>query len=160
MKKWLLSAMLMLGVQQAHALCLPIACSCSVSATPVAFGSFNPLPGTVHNATGTVTVSCNALAGILVPYTIALSTGNGTYASRRMLSGTRNLYYNLYSDTNHTTIWGDGTGGSSLVSGSVTLAALSSFSIPVTVYGRIVAGQNTLVPGLYTDTITVTLTYQ
>lgn len=159
MKKWLAAGVLALFAQHASALCLAPLCTCGVTATPVNFGAFNPLAGTLRSATGTVRMNCNSTVGLLVPYSVALSTGSGTYGTRRMTSGGRSLFYNLYADAAHTTVWGDGTSGSAVVSGSVLLAALASFSLPITVYGQINAGQNMLVPGTYTDTLTVTLTY-
>jgi hypothetical protein len=47
--------------------------ACTVSASGVAFGVYNPLSATSTNATGTVTLSCNSSCG-LGGYNIALST--------------------------------------------------------------------------------------
>jgi spore coat protein U-like protein len=58
-------------------------------------------------------------------------------------------------------VWGDGTGGSSPVRGSVTTlvnGVLGSGSLALTVYGRIPAGQLST-PASYADTILVTVTY-
>jgi spore coat protein U-like protein len=124
------------------------AASCTVSATAVAFGAFNPF-GAVVNSTGTVSVTCSG-GGINNTYTIALSTGSGTYAQRYMNSL---LKYNLYSDSTHMTIWGDGTGGSSTVTGT-NGHTTNNF----TVYGQIPTPQG-IAPNNYSDSITVTVTY-
>lgn len=160
MKKWILGSLFGLCTTQAAALCLPIACSCNVSATPVAFGAYNPLGGAIQDANGSVTLTCSGAAGLLIPYSIAINQGSGTFSSRVMKSGTRNLAYNIYSNSNHTTVWGDGTAGAPAVSGSILLNLLGTLTHPQTMYGRITAGQNTLVPGTYLDTLTVTVTYQ
>jgi spore coat protein U-like protein len=60
--------------------------------------------------------------------------------------------YKLYSDTNHTTNWGN-TVSTDTVSDTGTGA-----SVNYTVYGRI-PPQTTPAPGAYTDTVTVTVTY-
>lgn len=159
MKKWLAAGLLALLTQNAFALCLAPLCTCGVTATPLSFAPFNPLLGTLQRSSSTVRLNCNSTVGLLVPYTVALSTGSGSYTSRRMTSGARTLNYNLYTDSAYSTVWGDGTSGSAVLSGNVTLAALASFSLPFTLYGQIDAGQNTLVPGVYTDNLTVTLTY-
>ncbi|MDQ7970058.1 MAG: spore coat U domain-containing protein [Oxalicibacterium faecigallinarum] len=159
MKKWIFAGLLFGLSQQASALCLAPLCSCNVSATPIAFGSFDPLPGLAQDATGSVTMTCNGVAGLLIPFRIALSSGAGTLTNRKMINGTRNLYYNIYSDTNRTTVWGDGTTGAPNVSGNVLLNLLGTLTVKYDTYGRITAGQTTLVPGTYADTIVVTLTY-
>jgi len=123
------------------------AANCNVSAVGVAFGSYNVFSTTPTDITGSVTVTCNRTT----PYTIALSTGAGTYSSRSLKSGTNVLSYNLFVDATRLTIWGDGSGGTQTVSGSSTNATF-------TVYGRITARQNVKI-GSYTDTVTVTVTY-
>jgi len=159
MKKWIFAGVLYALSQQASALCLAPLCSCSVSATPISFAPFDPVPGLAQDATGAVTMSCNGVAGLLIPYRVSISSGAGTLNSRKMINGARNLYYNVYSDSNHTTVWGDGTTGAPNVSGGILLNLLGTLNVNLNTYGRITAGQTTLVPGIYTDTLTVTLTY-
>lgn len=128
------------------------AATCTVSATPVAFGVYPPFSGTPTTSTGTTTVHCVAGAANIV---IALSTGGGgAYANRRMSNGASNLTYQLYSDAAHTMIWGNGTAGTVTVSAHVP----SNGTQNNTVYGQIPALQGVR-PGAYTDTITVTVTY-
>lgn len=160
LKKLFVTLFFLFVSNQASALCLPIACTCSVGITPVSFGSFNPLLAGTHDANGNVAVTCGGVVGLLIPYTIKLSQGGGTsYTARRMASGTHYLNYNMYTD-NYVTIWGDGTGGSALPGGSITLDLLGlSPARNHTIYGRVASNQTTAVPGLYTDTITVTVTY-
>ena len=127
---------------------------CTVSATSVAFGSFNTLTGSTVDSTGTITVTCNKA----IPYTIALSPGeSGTYSQRRMANGGNTLDYNLYSNPGYNQIWGDGTGGSSTVTGSILLRRDSTDHI---VYGRIpLSTQRNAMVGSYSDSITVTVTW-
>lgn len=161
MKKLIAALFLLFLSQQASALCLPIVCTCNVSATPVAFGSFNPLNGTTHDATGNVAFACGGVAGLVIPYTVTLSQGHSNnYAMRRMTNGGNRLTYNLYRDSTRQTIWGNGTGGSATVAGNILLDLLGlSPPTNLPVYGRILPGQITAVPGIYADTITVTVTY-
>ena len=145
---------------QAQALCIQGLCACTVSTTNVAFGSYNPLAFGNIDSTGSVSVKCGGVVGLLIPFKIDLSTGGGSFTARRMASGANLLGYNLYTDTSYTTIWGDGTGTTQSVVSGVTLDALGLSPAQVFwVYGRIPGRQLTVVPGPYADSISVTLTY-
>ena len=123
------------------------ATGCTLAATGVAFGDYDFLsPGALEGA-GAITVHCDADTS----YTIALSPGYGSYETRRMMSGEHPLGYNLYTDVPRTIVWGDGTGGTQTVGGSV-----ADHAYPV--YAKVPADQNPYV-GTYTDNIIVTLTF-
>ena len=121
--------------------------TCSSSATGVSFGNYSVFSNADSDSAGSVSVSCDGIAS----YSIALSPGNGTYSARRMASGTNHLDYNLYREASRSTVWGDGTSGSSVVTGSGTAATH-------TVYGRIPSRQN-VYAGSYSDNIVVTVSY-
>ncbi len=125
--------------------------SCTlVGGVPLAFGVYTP--SVTSDATTTFTSVCTTGT----PYTLELSAGSGsgaTFATRRMTSGTDTLDYSLYSDAGRSTVWGDGTGGSSTVGSSGT-GLVQTF----TVYGRIPSSAAATI-GVYADTITVTATY-
>lgn len=124
-----------------------LAASCTVNTVGVAFGSYDVFKKGATNSTGRIRLKCSSS----LSYTIALSAGAGTMASRVMTHGADDLQYNLYTDSTRTTVWGDGT------SGSVTMRGLGN-QVAYTVYARIPARQN--VPaGSYSDTVTVTVTY-
>jgi len=126
--------------------------TCTLSASGVAFGTYNPLSAAPNNATGTVTLRCNPRLASTAR--ISLSTGGGSsYAGRRMTSGSASLPYQLYLDSARSRIWGDGTGGSSFDTESG-----SASQVIITVYGQI-APNLALIPGSYTDTITATVVY-
>ena len=80
---------------------------------------------------------------------------SATFATRKLLSatGTEVIDYSIYTDDTHTTVWGDGSAGTSTVSGTGVLGTKSH-----TVYGRMPAGQSAN-QGIYADIINVTLTY-
>lgn len=123
------------------------AATCTLGTQGVNFGNYDFLSTQNLDGVGNVSVTCDVSAS----YTMALSPGGGTYASRQLSNGPYHLAYNLYTDAAHTTIWGDGSSGTSIVSGSGTTASYS-------VYGSSPAGQNPFV-GSYSDVITVTLTF-
>jgi spore coat protein U-like protein len=75
-------------------------------------------------------------------------------AVRRLTSGANTLNYSLYTSGTYGTVWGDGTSGTAAVSGTG-----SGASQTFTVYGRIPSGQTSVPTGVYTDTVSVTVTY-
>jgi spore coat protein U-like protein len=135
-----------------------VLCTCSVDASPLAFGStLDPITTPSVNANGAVTVTCGPI-GLLVGYDVRLSRGaSGSYASRTLTSGADTLAYNLYTDAARTIVWGDGGGGSSVVSNSF-LIGLGNTSRTHTVYGRIPALAGAT-PGVYADTIIATVVW-
>lgn len=138
--------------------------TCTVSASGVAFGSYSIFSTAPTNSTGTVTLTCKGNSRTSTPFSIALNAGlygGGSFSNRRMISGTSYLAYQLYVNAGHSQVWGDGTGGTSTVSGTCTDNAATKArqcSVTSTVYGQIPALQ-TPVPGSYSDTVTVTVTY-
>lgn len=134
--------------------------TCDTSASGVAFGTYPPFSASPTDSTGTVTVTCTpTVLGLLVSYTIALSTGNsGNYAARSMSSGASTLNYQLYTDAARSTVWGDGSAGTATISDGYTIDLLAPVTRNYTVYGRIPALQPAN-PGAYSDTIVVTVTY-
>ena len=146
-------ALALLATGSAHAL----VSSCTVSASGVAFGVYDPTVATATFSSGTVSVSC-VVSGATGhnPITIAFDTGSsGTFTSRTMLNATDFLNYNLYLDAAYTQVWGDGTGVSLTYNQFVT-PGKPSFS--ATVYGMMPALQ-TPGSGTFTDTITVTVSF-
>ncbi len=143
--------MRLLGVWSGLALSLMCwslwAATCTVSTSGIAFGGYDPFVAQDVDSVASIGVTCDETTS----YSIALSTGAGTYEQRVMTSGLHQLLYNLYTDATLSTVWGDGTGHSATVSDTQLLATH-------TVYGRIPARQNPHV-GVYGDTIVITLTF-
>ena len=128
-----------------------ITASCTiVSASTLNFGSQGVLTANVDQ-TSTLQVQCTNTT----PYNIGLNAGTGsgaTVTTRKMTSGGATVNYSLYTDSGHTTVWGN-TVGTDTVSATGNGASQS-----YTVFGRVPA-QTTPAPATYTDTITVTVTY-
>jgi spore coat protein U-like protein len=130
--------------------------TCSATAAALAFGNYTPGTGNLTGNT-TIAVKCTKTT----PFTVALnvgSTAGDTFAQRLMGSGVNTLQYNLYTTAALGTIFGDGTGGTATVAGVGAGIATAS---NVTVFGQLPdnATNQASVPGAYTDTITVTVTY-
>jgi spore coat protein U-like protein len=120
-----------------------------VVGSTVAFGNYT---STQVDQTGNIAVLCTNGTS----YTIGLDAGAGTGAttSVRKMTGSLggNLNYALYRDSGRTNNWGS-TIGTDTQAGTGT-GLLQN----LTVYGRIASAQTPLA-GVYTDTVTVTLTY-
>lgn len=134
---------------------------CTVTATPLAFGSYTPGSGNLDvTATNNITMRCTKGTG----YTVALNPGlaaGATITNRRMRSAAvpaNELAYTLYTDAARTLNWGD-TGATNAPTGTGTgFATAVNFSV----YGRVpdnAVNQNATVAADYSDTITVTVTY-
>lgn len=161
--RWLAACALLLGAANAHALCTALlGCACNASTGTLSFGTINPLSGSTSTTAGSVQVSCGGIASLLVPIKVELSTGgSNSYTTRKLANGANTLNYNLYTDNAYQTVWGNGTGGSQPVNTGILLDLLGQ-SPPLTlwIYARVPTGQTSTPPGLYTDTITVTVTYE
>lgn len=134
------------------------ALECTVSATPVVFGVYNPVSGATAASNGTVSITCGK--GPSASYTIAMTTGTaGTYTPRAMASGSNQLRYNLYTDLAYSRIWGNGTAGTFTVSDSMSIRpGPKTVTKQYGAYGLIPARQLAHI-GSYTDGITVTVTF-
>jgi spore coat protein U-like protein len=131
--------------------------TCTVTATPLTFGTYSASSASPNDATATVTVLYTVGTGFTVAFDAGTATG-ATLAQRRLqnavLSSDR-LNYNIYRNTARSEIWGDGAKSTYTVIGTGT-GVLTA--VTLTAYGRIPTGQDVGL-GAYADSITVTLTY-
>lgn len=132
--------------------------TCSATAATLPFGNYTPGGGTLAVNTA-ISVRCTKNT----PYTISLNIGSttgGTMGQRLMGSAGNTLQYNLYKDAAFTTIFGDGSATSATSAGVGNGVALAN-AVATTVYGQLPdnATNQSAVPGAYSDTISVTVTY-
>lgn len=137
-------------------------CLCSlVATTPVAFANYDPGVFTATDVVGQLTLSCTVVSvSSTIAYEIRLGRGTAnSYAPRRMSGPAGSgLNYNLYTTAARTIVWGDGTGGSSVVSGSGTVLLVGGLARTHSVFGRVPARQF-VQAGAYTDLIVVTVAF-
>jgi spore coat protein U-like protein len=127
--------------------------TCTISATSVNFGSYNVFLPSATDSTGTVTLTCNGAAHNVV---VSLSTGgSGSFNPRTMVSGGETLSYNLYRDAARSSIWGDGTAGTSTYTNA---NPPNNTTISITVYGSVPAGQD-VSAGTYSDTVSAVINF-
>lgn len=127
--------------------------SCTPTSAGISFGTF---AGSQVTNIGSIVLTCSGNGTI--NYTVTLTTGNGTYATRLLKNGTPSLQYNLYKDAVFGQIWGDGTGGSTTLIGSVNVNT-SSPIVTIPLYAKLPV-QALPAQGGYSDTITVSVNAQ
>ena len=122
----------------------------SLSASGIAFGSYDSFSTAPLDAAGTLTWRCPGVGVILA----TLSRGaSPTFTNRTMVRGAEQLAYNVYLDAARTTVFGDGSGGT-----SGTLLGGGGQQQTASVYGRVFAQQD-VSAGTYADTLTVTFNF-
>lgn len=125
--------------------------NCLISATDVSFGSAGVLRSNL-TATGSISARCtNGDA-----FRISLNGGSSGNVAARTLQrqgGGGAVSYQLYTDSARGIPWGDGTAGTSMVTGTGSGNAQA-----INVYG-LVPAQATPAPGNYSDTITATIVF-
>lgn len=128
--------------------------SCSVtSGTPINFGNVAASSPAVTASTS-ISVNCSRLT----PYTVGLAPSNSDTLGSGLMSGTINgnndkVPYQLAKDSAGA-IWGSITSGGT---SNVVSASGTGSPQPLTVYAK-VANAN-FAPDVYSDTVTVTVTY-
>jgi spore coat protein U-like protein len=152
--KTLFLAVFMVGLATTSSAFAAQPSGCSLSGAAIAFGSYDPTGVTPLDTLGSLVYRCGQKDHNIM---ITLSQGGGTsFATRRMVQGSDQLFYNLYLDAGRTVIWGDGTGGTQAFITRNPQGNNQDLTLPI--FGRVPPTQNVGV-GSYTDTITVTLTF-
>ena len=127
--------------------------NCTITTNPIAFGSYDPIVAnatTDLDATGAVVIACTKGAVT----TLGLDTGaNSSASTRRLASSGDFLAYELYQDSNRSTVWGN-SGAALYNSGTSPSKGARTFQV----YGRITSGQD-VQAGAYTDTIIATVNF-
>jgi spore coat protein U-like protein len=119
----------------------------------LSFGNYDPEANADLDALAQVIYTCNNHASKI---RIEMTTGTSNQFDRYMSSGaTDRLFYNIYLDSTHQTIWGQGLYGT-----DVYFESNPPNGTPVVVpaFGRVRRGQN-VEPGEYLDALTVRILF-
>lgn len=126
--------------------------TCAVVAQPLVFGTLNQIGGAATDSQTTVVVTCTPG----VTYDVGLDQGTHEASSVRHMQSalsTAQIPYLLFSNGSRTTAWG-ATVGTNTVSGNAGVLPAT-----LTVYGRVPANAPLAAAGIYTDVVTVTVTF-
>lgn len=127
------------------------------SVSGVTFPNYDVFSAVPATANGLLVVTCNGSLTGSTTIRIVLSKGNSaTYTPRFMNDVGQHLNYNLYLDPGLTTIWGNGTGGTSIFGPT---PAANGVHVNATIYGRVPAGQDVKPLPAYLDKITATVEF-
>ena len=127
---------------------------CTITFNDINHGTVTSLAANNDAASAGDNITCSFADAYSIAFNVG--TGGGTYATRTLANGTNTLNFNVYSDASRTTIWGDGTGGSAVVTGTSTGGNVAN---PLTVYSRVFGPQTGKPEGTYSSTITATATF-
>ena len=122
------------------------------------FGQVSSLPADVPVTStvgaGSIQVQCTPGSSLVIGISTGANTSN-VAGGRYLAKGSERLRYQLFQDTG-TTIWGDGSNGAATMSLTVPAGA-ATLTYPV--YARLFAVTPMPSAGIYTDTVTVTVTF-
>ena len=138
---------------------ITITASCTINTTTLDFGS-NPGTALVASAiNGSTTVSVTCTNGS--PYSIGMDNGaNVSGSQRRMNSGTNFLNYNLFVDAARLNAWTTAASSSTCTTAnSCYLGTGSGAAQSVNIYGTVPSTGTAPATGVYTDTVTMTITF-
>lgn len=136
--------------------------SCSVSASPMAFGVVQP--GIVKETEAIITAVCTSGT----TYTLDLGDGlnhittggTGSQYRRQMASAANRLPYVIYIDATRATAIDASAAGTLAYNNLLTSTVGNGLAQPVTIYGRVVGTESLAKPpGSYNDTVVVTIAF-
>lgn len=124
--------------------------ACTIIINNFAFGRYVSGQAAPLNGAWGITVNCDGFQTISASVTPSMGTGAYILRLMNQLDGDDTLGYQLYTDWNHTTIWGNGQQLTRPITGS------GAGIVVLDVFGKIGAGQN-IRPGIYQESIVVTV---
>ena len=138
---------------------ITITASCTINAATLTFPSTpgTSLTSTAVTASSAVTVNCTNTS----PYSIGMGQGaNYSAGSNRMANGGNYLPYGLYVDSGYTHPWTTGASNTTCTTvNDCYLGTGSGSAQSVPIYGQVPTTGTAPVPGTYSDTVTMTITY-
>jgi spore coat protein U-like protein len=126
---------------------------CAIETRPLSFGNYDPEANANVDAVAEVIYTCDNHAKKI---RIEMTTGLSNQFDRYMyLDAVTRLYYNIYLDSTHTTIWGQGLYGTDVYYQN---NPPNGTPVVVRAYGRIAARQDVPI-GSYADVLTVRILF-
>jgi spore coat protein U-like protein len=144
---------LLLGALALAASATVHAAGCSLQAGNLSFGSYDPSAATPDTASFSISMNCSG-SDVGKTATFALSAGSGgSVMGRQQKLGADALSYNVYTSQTYSTVFGDGTTGT-----TVSATTRNGSNTIANAYGSIPVGQYRT-PGTYVDTLVLTASW-
>ena len=124
---------------------------CEVTVNDMLFGSYDASSPVDTDSSAAIALICTPSENYAL--SVNPGSGSGSYATRVLSKSADTLDYNIYTDGGYSIVWGDGTSGTGVLSGTTTGSSQSA-----TYYGRIPKGQYEP-SGIYSSTVTMTLNF-
>lgn len=140
------------------AVSLTVTASCTIGAGTLTFPSTagTSLTSTAVTGSTTFAVTCTNTS----PYSIGMGQGNNYSSGNRMASSGNYIPYGLYVNATLTYPWTTGASNSTCTTtNDCYLGTGSGAAQTITVYGQVPTTATAPVPGTYSDTVTMTVTY-
>jgi spore coat protein U-like protein len=128
--------------------------TCTMTTSSIAFGNVDVLPGTSVDTAATISITCSGGGGGGQRLCISIGSGTNFSGSQRQMAGPggATLNYDLYKDASRSILWGSWQTGYDASGLQVDVAQFGTAK--VTVYGRVLGGQQIAEPGSYSTTFT------
>jgi spore coat protein U-like protein len=136
--------------------------TCNFTAVSGSYGSFSPLSGGAIDATASFTASCTGTSNATIRLCVEMGSGSTVDGSgnRVLQDGANMMRHELYTNAARTSQWG--AWGNIIItyppnsgtSYDLTLSSGGSAVTTLTIYGRVLANQQTVIPGSYSWTST------
>ena len=138
---------------------MTITASCTINAATLTFPSTAGTSLTTTAVTGNTNLSVTCTNNS--PYSIGMGQGNNySGGSNRMANGSNYLPYGLYVNSSLTNPWTTGASNSSCTTtNDCYLGTGNGSAQSVPIYGQVPTTATAPVPGTYTDTVLMTVTY-
>nr|WP_276583968.1 spore coat U domain-containing protein [Pseudomonas sp. RIT-PI-AD] len=126
----------------------------------LSFGQFSSLPSDVSLSStlgsGSIVMQCTPGLAVSIALNAGLNASGSIAGGRYLAKGSERLRYQLFQDAAYSTVWGDNSNGGTSM--SLTFPA-SGGTLAYPVYARLFAVATMPSAGLYSDTVTVTISY-
>lgn len=150
-------AILSVGIPRTALAADPVICSASIAA--VDFGTVDPTSATNVDFSSTLSWSCTNQTNTKYYATVCFNIGNGPAGlngGKRQLPGPGgDLDFQIYTNGNHTSIWGaigNGTNQNPVRVDTKRIGKYKTVSDTIPVYLRLFGNQGSVSPGLYAST--------
>jgi spore coat protein U-like protein len=132
---------------------------CTINTSSMSFGSYDVFSNLPLDSAGTVSVNCTKNV-VKANVTLSASSASGIFNPRRMKrsGGSDLLDYNIFLDVSRAVIFGNGSGGTSIIDLKRPTGPPAPWFQNINIYGRIFPGQDVSV-GSYSDILTVTVNF-